>query len=500
VNQYILVLDCGATTLRAVAVGMKGEILALSALPNLPRSQNDCRDYLIWDLNEIWDKFLQIISQVISQVDGKIAAVTVTTFGADGTTVKKDGTLTYPVISWQCSRMTNWAKKIATLISPREIFRLTGYQVIPFNTIIKLLWMRENVPEALDEADAYMMMPGLLSYKLCGEMSIDYPSASTTMMIDIQTKKWSERLLSLVGLDESFFPPFVQSGGVIGQVTGKVPSQTGIPLGTPVIAAGHDTQFALIGSMADQSEIVLSSGTWEIAAIRIPEYHDSERAFKTGIMTELDAEDGFWDPQMLMMAGGVVEWIRRHFFADIKDRSDIYALMMENGRGIDPGSGGIIVIPSFMPSGPNKPYETRGTILGLGLTTDRSQVYRATLEGLSFQLKQAVKAFQETFGFEPTAVRVVGGGSKNHLWNQIRADVLGIPVITTSCEEGTVLGAALFAMVGSGIARSLEEAKKKVEINTRIWEPSENWPRYQKLYEEYEKLPFLLASHYQNRI
>jgi len=246
VNQYILVLDCGATTLRAVAVGMKGEILALSALPNLPRSQNDCRDYLIWDLNEIWDKFLQIISQVISQVDGKIAAVTVTTFGADGTTVKKDGTLTYPVISWQCSRMTNWAKKIATLISPREIFRLTGYQVIPFNTIIKLLWMRENVPEALDEADAYMMMPGLLSYKLCGEMSIDYPSASTTMMIDIRTKKWSERLLSLVGLDESFFPPFVQSGSVIGQVTGKVHSQTGIPLGTPVIAAGHDTQFAFI--------------------------------------------------------------------------------------------------------------------------------------------------------------------------------------------------------------------------------------------------------------
>ena len=344
------------------------------------------------------------------------------------------------------------------------------------------------------------MMPGLLSYKLCGEMSIDYPSASTTMMIDIQTKKWSERLLSLVGLDESFFPPFVQSGGVIGQVTGKVPSQTGIPLGTPVIAAGHDTQFALIGSMADQSEIVLSSGTWEIAAIRIPEYHDSERAFKTGIMTELDAEDGFWDPQMLMMAGGVVEWIRRHFFADIKDRSDIYALMMENGRGIDPGSGGIIVIPSFMPSGPNKPYETRGTILGLGLTTDRSQVYRATLEGLSFQLKQAVKAFQETFGFEPTAVRVVGGGSKNHLWNQIRADVLGIPVITTSCEEGTVLGAALFAMVGSDMAQSLDEAKTMVEITTRVWEPSENWPRYQKLYEEYEKLPFLLASHYQNRI
>jgi L-fuculokinase len=174
--------------------------------------------------------------------------------------------------------------------------------------------------------------------------------------------------------------------------------------------------------------------------------------------------------------------------------------MIDNAREIEPGSGGVIVVPSFMPSGPNKPYETQGTILGLGLTTDRSQVYRAALEGLSFQLKQAVKAFYETFSFEPTAVRVVGGGSKNHLWNQIRADVLGLPVITTSCEEGTVLGAALFAMVGSGIARSIEEAKKMVEISTRVWEPSENWPYYQKLYEEYEKLPLFLASHYRNKI
>jgi len=500
VNQYILVLDCGATTLRAVAVGMKGEILAISALPNAPRLQSGCEDCLIWDLDEIWNKFLQIIPKVRSQVNGKVVAVTVTTFGADGTTVKKDGTLTYPVISWQCSRTTEWAKRIASLISPREIFRLTGYQIIPFNTIIKLLWMRENVPEALDEADTYMMMPGLLSYKLCGEMSFDYPSASTTMMIDIRTKKWSERLLSLVGLDETFFPPFLPSGGVIGRITEKVSSETGIPLGIPVIAAGHDTQFALIGSMADQSEMVLSSGTWEIAAIRILEYRDSERAFETGIMTEFDAVDGLWDPQMLMMAGGVVEWVRRNFFADIKDRSDIYSLMIDNAREIEPGSGGVTVVPSFMPSGPNKPYETQGTILGLGLTTDRSQVYRAALEGLSFQLKQAVKAFYETFSFEPTAVRVVGGGSKNHLWNQIRADVLGLPVITTSCEEGTVLGAALFAMVGSGIARSIEEAKKMVEISTRVWEPSENWPYYQKLYEEYEKLPLFLASHYRNKI
>ena len=499
-NPYFLVLDCGATTLRAVAIGMNGQILAIATLPNIPRSQVDCENCLIWDLDEIWGKFLQVIPQVISQVEGEVAVVTVTTFGADGTTIKKDGTLTYPVISWQCSRTTGWANRIASLISPREIFRLTGYQIIPFNTIIKLLWMREKVPQALDEADAYMMMPGLLSYKLCGEMSFDYTSASTTMMMDIRTKKWSERLLSLAGLGEDFFPPLVQSGNTIGQVTSKVSRETGIPQGTPVIATGHDTQFALIGSLAEKSEIVLSSGTWEIAALRIPEYRDSDRAFETGILTEFDAEAGLWNPQMLMMAGGVVEWMRRNLYSDVKDRPDIYSIMIESARNIEPGGRGVVIIPSFMPSGPNKPYFTQGTITGLGLTTDRSQVYRATLEGLSYQLKQAVKAFQEAFAFDPSGVRVVGGGSKNQLWNQIRADVLGLPVITTSCQEGTVLGAALFAMVGSGLAHSIEEAKQMIEITTRVWEPSSDWARYQELYQEYEKLPIYLASHYRNKI
>ncbi|MEN3186038.1 MAG: FGGY-family carbohydrate kinase, partial [Atribacterota bacterium] len=139
---------------------------------------------------------------------------------------------------------------------------------------------------------------------------------------------------------------------------------------------------------------------------------------------------------------------------------------------------------------------TKGTILGLSLTTSRAQVFRATLEGLSFQLKQAILVLQEAFQFESQGVRVVGGGAKNRLWNRIRADVTGLPVVTTSCEEATVLGAALFAMVGVGYARSLDEAKKNVRVETYLWEPSSHQEEYQLLFEQYEKLPRLLQNHY----
>lgn len=495
-REYFLVLDCGATSIRAVALSPEGSILSMIAFPNAPKREEGSEHYLIWDLEDIWGKICQATQGVIAAAGREIRAVSVTTFGADGAPVREDGTLTYPVISWHCSRTESWAKRIAELVNAREIFRITGYQIIPFNTLLKLLWLRENAPQALDTAKCFLMMPGLLNFRLTGEMTMDYTAASTTMMLDIQKREWSERLLSLAGLRSDFFPRMVESGEVIGTVTAKASEETGIPVGTPVTAAGHDTQFAIVGSLAESDELVLSSGTWEIAAIRIPFFRDSDVAFSTGMLVELDACKGFWNPQMLMIAGGVVEWVRRNFFADCKDERDIYTRIVEAASSVEEGAGGVIFIPAFMPSGPLKPYGTKGTILGLGLTTDRAQIARALFEGLSFQLRQAVDALFEAFGFRPKRIVVVGGGSKNPLWNRIRADVLNIPVVVTSCEEATVLGAALFAMVGTGYAKSLEEAKGNIVRTIRVFEPSPQRAIYDELFEQYAKLPLLLEAYY----
>ncbi|MEN3188609.1 MAG: FGGY family carbohydrate kinase [Atribacterota bacterium] len=495
-EEYFLILDCGATSLRSIAISPQGEILFASSLPNQPRPQDQRSEWLVWDVEEIWQKICENTRKVVNGFSGKILGVAVTTFGADGAPVRKDGSLTYPVISWQCSRTVPWMEKIASLVNPRELFRITGYQIIPFNTLLKLLWLRENAPFALDEASSFMMLPGILNFRLTGEMTVDYTSLSTGMMLDVSGRRLAEELLSLAGVSTQFFPRFVEAGEVIGTVLKKASEETGIPEGVPVISAGHDTQFAIVGSMAKEGEVILSSGTWEIAALRIPYYRDSEIAFRAGMLVELDAERGFWNPQMLMIAGGVVEWVRRNFFTEVKDQKGIYDLMVEQAQHVSPGAQGVFLVPAFMPSGPTRPYGTKGTILGLSLTTSRAQVFRATLEGLSFQLKQAILVLQEAFQFESQGVRVVGGGAKNRLWNRIRADVTGLPVVTTSCEEATVLGAALFAMVGVGYARSLDEAKKNVRVETYLWEPSSHQEEYQLLFEQYEKLPRLLQNHY----
>jgi L-fuculokinase len=509
------VLDCGATNARAVAVDTAGEVVASVSLPNQPVRQDDApRNWRIWPLEAVFGKLAGACAEALAEVDpGRVAAVTVTTFGADGAPVDAANELTYPVISWQCPRTEDLAASMADRIDPWELFRTTGYQVIPFNTLLKLIWLRENAPEALEGAETWLMMPGLLSMMLCGERSID-PTAAGTMMamemarrgrigsansqqIGFANSHWSDEVLALAGLDASFFPHWVEPGEVIGEVTADAAEQTGLPEGVPVVAAGHDTQFAAVGSGARPDEAILSSGTWEILMLRQETYEATREGFEAGLIIEADAEPGRWNPQLLMMGSGPLEWIREQLFIDIPARATAYERMIMAAEEVEPGAGGVMMIPSFVPdTGPSAPHRTKGTLLGIGLNTSRAQIYRAGLEGLCYQLRHAAEVLTLSTGFEPRGIRLVGGGAKNNLWTRLRADVTGLPVTTISNEEATVAGAAIFAFIGAGTFASVEEGRQAAELGERTVEPSDEAPVYDELYAAYRALPPALERHY----
>ncbi|MBO3803398.1 MAG: L-fuculokinase, partial [Candidatus Brockarchaeota archaeon] len=206
-EDLALVLDCGSTNIRAVAVSERGKIVASSGRANRAVEQAGKPGWMVWNLDEIWGKIAATSREVVRNVGrDRIKAVTLTTWGADGAPVSEEGELTYPPISWQCQRTASVAKEIAKRISPWEIYKITGYQVISFNTILKLIWLRQNEPSALDRARTWLMMPGLLAFKLTREFHIEPTSASTTMAMDLGRRDWSRRLLKLAGLDPSFFP------------------------------------------------------------------------------------------------------------------------------------------------------------------------------------------------------------------------------------------------------------------------------------------------------
>ena len=494
-------MDCGSTNAAVIAVDDRGHLVHSASRPNASTHQaGGGESGRIWDVDQIWGKLSDACRQVCAEVDReRIRAVTICTFGADGAPVRPDGTLTYPAICWQDTRTEPLVSEIAERMDAWTIFAETGYQIIPFNTLLRLMWLRKHAPEALDQADCFMMMPGLLSFKLSGERSIDPTSGGTTMAMELGKRDWSKRMLALADVDASLFPRWVEPGAVIGHVHREASEQTGLPVGIPVIAAGHDTQFAAIGSGASPGEAILSSGTWEILMLRIAQFEPNRFGFEEGLLYECDAVAGFCDPQLLMMGSGALEWMRKHIYADLGDGGAAYARMIEDAENVPPGSVGVTVLPSFVAeTGPTKKYHTQGTILGLSPTTDRGQLYRAALEGLSFQLRHALDILTKATGFEAEGIRIVGGGSKNALWNQIRADVTGLPVTTIAEKEATVLGAALFAFCGAGHFASLEEGQTRAAKADRIFEPSEHRAIYEDLFARYLKAPAALEGFYRS--
>jgi len=518
-RRVVIVMDCGSTTTRVVAVDQSGRLITQAGARSgpVPQPHGD-KGWLVWDLDALWKKLGRLSKEVCAKIRPQdIAAVTITTWGADGAPVDAQGRLTYPPICWQCPRTQPTAAAFTTSARPHaprgdasadapastygisawDLFRTTGYQVISFNTLLRLVWLRENAPKALDDARAWMMMAGLLSHRLCGEMSIDYTGASTMMAMDLARRTWSPKLLKLAGVDASFFPRFIESGETIGTVTAAASRATGIPAGTPVTAAGHDTQFAPIGSGARPDEAILSSGTWEILMARVPTFKANKAGFDGGLIIEADALPGLFNPQLLMMGSGVLEWLAKHFYADVNGTPKLYPTMIGEAASLAPGAGGVTLIPSFVAgTGPTRRYGTLGTLLGLTISTERGQVYRAALEGLSCQLQLAIEMLDAATGFSPRGIRVVGGGSKNDLWNQIRADVTGLPVTTIEQKEATVLGAAICAFVGTGVHPTVESAQRAMKLAETAFRPSSQRDAYQKLYEAYRRVLPALKRHY----
>ena len=381
-EKAVLTLDCGATNVKASLIGTHGQIIASYSLPNKTVPDPFHAGGLIWDVDNIWNSLAICSRKICSSIKNiEITAVTVTTFGVDGAAVKKDGTLLYPVISWQCNRTEAIAKNIAKYYDPDWLYRISGLQSYHFNTIYKLVWLRENRPDVLKEMDYYVMLPSLLIYRLCGEFVTDTTSAGTTMLTDLGTRDFSSDILNVIGLSTSIFPRLVEPGTVAGYISPKAAESLGISSGIAAIAAGHDTQFAILASGARINQPILSSGTWEILMVRTQAASLKMPSRDSGVTIELDAQPGILNAGVQWAASGVLEWLGRLLYPDIAEGSSRYTAMIKEAGSIPPGSSGLSIIPELYPGG----FSGRqGSMKGFTHETPRAHIYRAGLEALSF--------------------------------------------------------------------------------------------------------------------
>ena len=466
-GDIVIVFDCGATNVRVVAINGKGEILASKSFPNNTRCDPSYSQYRIWDVKEIWDKMCQASQKVVGQINiSRIAGVTVTTFGVDGTLFDKSGKMLYPVISWQCERTNPIMANIGKYLSINELYGESGVLPFSFNTINKLIWFLEQKPEIVEKSSSFLFMPSIFLFMLTGEMVNDTTMAGTSMLTSLKTRGLSRNIINKIKFPLEKIGVPVEAGTVTGKISLKASVETGIPGGIPVVATGHDTQFAIFGSGAQKNQPVLSSGTWEILMVRSEGFRTGKDQLDMGITTELDSRPGLYNIGNQWIASGILEWAGRNLYSDIKD--NVYDFMVSGAEKVPSGSNGIKVIPNFYEELKGKPG---GQILGLTMESTRHEIYRAMLEALSDRLGEGKNALENAGGFKTESILCVGGGSKNRLWNQLRADHTGVPLKIIDHKETTVLGASLFVQEACGNAASPEEARSGINYKIEVIEP-----------------------------
>lgn len=466
-KDIVIVFDCGATNIRATAADSSGVILASESLPNGTVADPLYPGYRIWDVNDIWSKMCSASKKVMQSVrPEQITGVTVTTFGVDGTLFDGNGKMLYPVISWQCERTKQVMSDIGKYIPVEELYRENGVLPFHFNTINKLIWFLENKPDLVDKSSKFLFIPSILAYFLTGEMVNDSTMAGTSMLTSLKSRNFSDNILKRIGFPEEKLGTIVEPGTITGTITKKASESTSIPAGIPVVATGHDTQFAIFGSGAGKNQPVLSSGTWEILMVRSSSFRTGRKQFEQGITTEFDAIPGLYDIGSQWIASGIIEWARKNLFSDLGKNA--FEEMISGAEKVPAGSHGVKVSPKFYEEMAGKP---EGGISGLTMESTRFDIFRAILEALAGRLAEGKQALEKAGGFKADSIICVGGGSKNRLWNRLRADYTGVPVIITEQKESTVIGASLFVQAACGNAASPDEARKSINFKTEIIEP-----------------------------
>jgi L-fuculokinase len=466
-GDIVIVFDCGATNVRAVAINSKGEILASESSPNSPKPDPSYPSYRIWDIYEIWEKMCIASKKIISKINKQnIIGITVTTFGVDGTLFDKSGKMLYPVISWQCERTSSVMTNIGKYIPLIDLYKESGVLPFTFNTINKLIWLVEQKPEIVEKSYRFLFMSSIFSFFLTGNMINDITMSGTSMVTSHSKRGFSENIFNKINFPSDKFGTPVESGTITGKINETASAETGIPSGIPVVATGHDTQFAVFGSGADKNQPVLSSGTWEILMVRSEACRSAKEQLEMGLTTEFDSRPGLYNIGNQWIASGVIEWAGRNLYSDIKN--DIHNVMIAGAEKVPPGCNGVKVNPKFYEELKGKPG---GEITGLTLESTRDEIYRAILEALSERLAEGKKALECAGGFKAESILCVGGGSKNRLWNQLRANYTGVPLKIIDHKETTVLGASLFVQAACGNAASPEEARSAIDYNTEIIAP-----------------------------
>jgi len=437
---------------------------------------------------EWWEKTKSTIRTAISQ--SKVSPEEILGVGVCGqghglSPITKDGKFLYPCITWVDQRSDEQVKWILDNVGEEKVLRINMFPVDNAYTAPKILWLKEHVPDAYENAECFLLPTDVVKFFLTGKFSTDVTNAFATDMFDVKKQDWSDELLDDYGIPREKLPEVHRGEEVIGEVTEKTAEETGLPKSIPVVAGGLDASVTFYGAGFVKPGIGVDM-TGTVAAIMIAgEAGGMPITIVPGISVV-----GWAGSQT---AASIYRWFKNEF-CEIEDlisertSTDVYQLLNKEAMQTPPGSNGLLVTPNFI--GQRRPgnINSRGIAFGLTLTTKKAQINRAILEGLAYEIRRGLQPILST-GARCDEIRAIGGGGKSKLWRQIKADIIGIPYCKINIDEGGTFGAAVLAGVGAGVYTDLISPIDRIIKVVEREEPQEEFKAiYNDLYNFYCKL------------
>jgi xylulokinase len=378
------------------------------------------------------------------------------------------GSVIGPALIWCDVRTEKQCRDLTAKIGQEKLIQLTCNPALANFTLTKLLWVRENEPENWKRVRSVMLPKDYVRFRLTGERATDMADASGTLLLDVINRRWSHEMLNATEIDERLLPALFESPAVCAKISAMGAKETGLSVGTPVVAGAGDQAAGATGmGIVGTGTVSVTIGTSGVvfASTDRPALDPHGR-----VHTFCHAIPGRWHVMGVTQAAGLsLRWFRDTFATDSSGARESYEQLTAEAAKIPPGADGLLWTPYLM--GERTPHldsNARGALVGLTASHTRAHIVRAILEGVVFSLRDTFTLFRE-MNVPVKNIRLGGGGARSPLWRQIQADVFGQPVEIVEAEEGAAFGAALLAAVGAGVWPSVDAAcAATIRVTSRV--------------------------------
>lgn len=482
-NKRVLAFDFGASSGRAILGTFDGKKISLEEIHRFSNDPVMLGGTFYWDVLRLFHEIKQGILK--AKQAGGFDSIGIDTWGVDFGLLDRDGRLLENPVHYRDSRNNGMIEKSGEFISRDRLYDITGIQFMEFNTAFQLLSLKLNRPELLQRAETMLFMPDLLSYFLTGKKVSEYSIATTSQLVDINTRTWSDEVISALGLPGKIFEKIVKTGTVIGKLSPEICEELGVEPVDVIAAAGHDTQSAVTAVPSLSKDFAfISCGTWSLFGTELesPIVNETSAAFNV-------TNEGGWDYSTAFLKNICGLWLiqesRRQWIREGSEYSyaelEKLALASEPFRCfIDPDAPDFTA-PGDLPSRIKAFCERTGQYVPQTV----GEVVRCIYESLALKYKFVFSGLKNCTGKEYGHINVVGGGTKDGLLCQMTASACGVPVYAGPIEA-TVLGNIAIQLMAKGDIKDIAEARRIIAEgeNLKTFTPAET-EKWNAAYEKY---------------